>query len=128
MDYIKKYKVFESKYDETKQLIEDLIIPLCDSNFIESAKVDVIQYYGKMTHYKISIEFSKYCIEKRKIETIPGSSGYAFSLDEINDYWKDIIDMLNTIKNYGLDSKIPTYAPGCINLIIYLEYNHINNI
>ncbi len=113
---------------EDKTLIEDIMSPLADSNYIESVRTErEYSSPGVGDKYKVTIEFSRYCIKRRE-ECASGFSrnGYAISLDEINDYWKDIMDNLNTLKNYRFNSSISRYATNGQEMIIRISRLPLN--
>ena len=107
---------------DTEQLIKDVTLSLDMCSYIEckGSSISWIQKTWDKNYFKFipsayQIRFGP-LPKKKKVNT-----GYVFTLDEINSYWQEILDILNTLDSYGLNCGIVNYAPNCVEMTLYVE-------
>jgi hypothetical protein len=72
--------------------------------------------------FVIHIWFTKECIHKRKVGNRElGDSGFVFPLEEINSYWQEILDVMNTLDSYGFKCALSYYATNGAEMVISIE-------
>lgn len=124
-------KLYESTKEEDKLLIEDIFATLGDSEYIDGILINDTPLItglagigqGHLYRFDVKVFFTQHCISNRREKTkaLGSDAGFCFTMEEINDYWKELMDIMNTLDNHGFVSAITYYQTNSASLSITIS-------